>query len=190
MDPLDLDIYLSQIAAGDSDAFGRWVAATEFPLRRLLRRYAAVVDVESVLQEALLRTWQVAPRVTTDGKPNALLRLALRIAVNLAIDAARRHRRSEADVEALLAAPREIYTPTPPDPFLRAALLECRQKLPKKLGAALTARLQNGASEPDSQLARRLKMQLNTFLQNVTRARRFLADCLRRRGINLEDELA
>jgi hypothetical protein len=33
-------------------------------------------------------------------------------------------------------------------------------------------------------------MRLNTFLQNIVRARRLLADCLRRRGIDLAVELA
>jgi hypothetical protein len=33
-------------------------------------------------------------------------------------------------------------------------------------------------------------MRLNTFLQNVTRARRLLAQCLRRGGVDLERELA
>ncbi len=78
--------------------------------------------------------------------------------------------------------------PAPPDPFLRRARFECEKKLPKKLGAALRARLASGGAEPDAVLARRLKQRLNTFLQNVTRARRLIAQCLRRSGIDLERE--
>jgi hypothetical protein len=39
-------------------------------------------------------------------------------------------------------------------------------------------------------LAERVRMRPNTFLQNVTRARRLLADCLRRRGVDLALELS
>lgn len=186
---LDLDCHLQAIVAGDSRAFGRWVAGAELPLRAELRRFAAIVDVEAVLQEALIRTWQVAPRVTADGRPNALLRLAQRIARNLAIDLVRRPRSSGQDVQALLEAGTELVAPKAPDPFLRSAVLECKAKLPKKMAAALDARITSAGAEPDSLLARRLKMQLNTFLQNVTRARDLIARCLRRAGVDLEQEL-
>lgn len=33
-------------------------------------------------------------------------------------------------------------------------------------------------------------MRLNTFLQNFTRARKLLADCLKRAGVTLAEELA
>ena len=62
--------------------------------------FAAVVDVEAVLQESLLRVWQVAPRFDADGGPNGLLRLAIRIARNLAVSELRRtrtRRRSRTD---------------------------------------------------------------------------------------------
>jgi RNA polymerase sigma-70 factor (ECF subfamily) len=183
----DLDSELSAIVAGDSRAFARWVAGAELPLRAELRRFAAVVDVEAVLQEALLRTWQVAPRFTPDSEPNALLRLSSRIARNLAIDHARRERKRSDDSSAVENV---SVAPASPDPLLRRVLLECEAKLPKKLGAALRARLASGGAESDAVLARRLKLRLNTFLQNVTRARRLLAQCLRRSGVDLERELA
>lgn len=187
MSARDLDVELGAIVAGDSRAFARWVAGAEVPLRAELRRFAAVVDVEAVLQEALLRTWQVAPRLTRDSEANALLRLSLRIARNLAIDHARRDRARLDDASAIENA---STAPASPDPLLRRVLLECEAKLPKKLGAALRARLASGGAEPDAVLARRLKLRVNTFLQNVTRARRLLAQCLRRSGVDLERELA
>lgn len=87
---LDLDFHLAAIALGDALAFTRWVAAAEAPIRGSLCKFAARVDVEVVVQETLLRMWQVAPRVVRDGQANALLRLALRTARNLAIDDLRR----------------------------------------------------------------------------------------------------
>ena len=89
---IDLDAHLPSIASGDAPAFGRWLAGAEEPVRRSLRSFAAVVDAEAVLLETLLRVWQVAPRVERDGQPNALLRVALRIARNAAIDEVRRAR--------------------------------------------------------------------------------------------------
>lgn len=186
---LDLDVHLDAIVAGDSRAYARWVAGAELALRAQLRRFAAVVDVEAVVQETLLRTWQVAPRLVRDGKPNGLLRLSLRIAHNLAVDLSRRPRTEPTDVEAAVDWDGEHVRPKAPDPFLRDALVECHRKLPKRPASALAARLASGGAEPDKKLAARLGMQLNTFLQNVTRARRLLAECLRRRGIDLDAEL-
>jgi RNA polymerase sigma-70 factor (ECF subfamily) len=63
-------------------------------------------------------------------------------------------------------------------------LQACREKLPGKPARALEARL--AAVEPDALLARRLGMTLNTFLQNFTRARRLLADCLRKHRVEVQ----
>jgi RNA polymerase sigma-70 factor (ECF subfamily) len=76
-----------------------------------------------------------------------------------------------------------------PDPFLRQAIERCREQLPRKPALALEQRLESGGGEPDAVLANRVGMRLNTFLQNFTRARRFLLDCLRARGVDLEAEL-
>src|SRR5262245_19912560 len=98
---LDLDIHLPAIADGDAAAFARWLAAAEAPLRECLRPYCTRVDAEAILQEALLRIWQVAPRHTPDGSPNSLFRLGIRIARNLAIDEIRKTRADPVDDEAM-----------------------------------------------------------------------------------------
>ena len=188
------DELLVAIGAGDAEVFARWLAGAEGRLRASLRSFAARVDVEAVLQEALLRVWQVAPRIVPDGRPDALLRLAIRIARNLAVSELRRNRLEPLEIEALerLAGSDEDLSPGPDrgsDPMLRRAIEECRRMLPRKPAAALQARLDGGGVEPDERLAEGLHMRRNTFLQNVTRARRFLADCLRRRGIDLAMEL-
>jgi RNA polymerase sigma-70 factor (ECF subfamily) len=187
----DLDPHLPQIAAGDADAFGRWLALAEPQLRAGLRAFAAQVDTEAVLQEALLRVWQVAPRVKPDGRPNALLRLAVRVARNLAVDEARRagfraplgDEGLAAQLDALAAG----AEPEPPDPLLRRLIARCREKLAAKPRAALDARLHASGAEPDATLAAALGMRLNTFLQNVGRARKALAECLRRGGAALPE---
>jgi len=190
--PIDLDRFLPDIVAGDSTAFGQWLAGAEFSLRATLHKFAALVDVEAVLQEALLRTWQVAPRFHADGKANGLLRLAASIARNLAIDMARRHRAQfhetlPEEVDEMFLGDR---APRGSDPFLRRALVECHERLPEQPKRALAERLTRGGSESDLVLAKRVKMQVNTFLQNITRARRLLSECLRKRGIDLSVELA
>lgn len=181
------------IAQRDADAFGRWLAGAEAPLRAGLRRFAAQVDVEAVLQEALLRVWQVAPKVTLDGRPDALLRLAFRVARNLAVDEARRAgfraTLGEDDLVRLLDARAGDVAPEAPDPLLRRLIAGCREKLGKQPRAALDARLHAGGSEPDADLAAALGMKLNTFLQNVGRARKALAECLRRGGVALPEHV-
>ena len=186
----DLDTHLPYIVAGDPDAFARWVAGAEFRVRASLTSVSGSVDVESVVQETLLRVWQVAPRVEPDGRPNCLLRLAVRIARNLAVSDLRR-RRVRPEVVARLEAKTvdDSVDPAPPDPMLRQAIADCREKLPGKPATALDARL-HGPGTPDKTLATQVGMKLNTFLQNVSRARKLLAQCLQRRGVDLDAELA
>jgi RNA polymerase sigma-70 factor (ECF subfamily) len=189
----DLDEHLPAIRAGDADAFARWLAGAELAVRDSLRSFAAVVDAEAVLQEALLRVWQVAPRFEPDGRPNALLRFAVRVAKNLALSERRRTRTRSADEDALeraLAEDADLAPRAPVDPMLRRVIVTCRDALPEKPALALTARLDAAGSEPDDTLAERLGMRKNTFLQNFTRARKLLFECLERHGIDLRAELA
>ncbi len=189
---MNLDRYLPGVMAGDADAFAKWMIEAEGPLRRSLAPLAAKVDAEAVLQEALLRVWQVAPRFTPDGRDNGLLRLAVRIARNLAISELRRThgRAAEADelerrLEQVAVAPR-----SPPDPHLRRLIEDCRQKLPDQPRRALAARLEAEGSLSDARLAEDLGMKKNTFLQNFGRARKLLKACLQGLGVNVEEELA
>jgi len=189
----DLDTYLPRISAGDATAFGQWLASAEPILRDSLRSFASRVDTEAVLQEALLRLWQVAPRTVPDGRPNSFLRLGFRIAKNLAISEARRARTSPMEpVQLAESVAQNLDDPEPrfPDPLLRRVIEACRDRLPKKPALALSARLGSGGNEPDATLAERLHMRTNTFLQNITRARKLLLECLKTQGIDVVQELA
>jgi DNA-directed RNA polymerase specialized sigma24 family protein len=178
---VDLDQEFDSIVAGDSAAFARWVAGAELALRLSLARFATHVDVEVAVQEALLRTWQVAPRLERDSKGNTLLRFATRAAHNLALDELRRHRGgTSAPIEEVAMVP-----PVEPDPFLRRAVAQCRDRLPAQPAKVLQARLASEGAEPDAALAAELGMKLNTFLKNFGRARQLLLDCLGRKGIAL-----
>ncbi|MBN1605916.1 MAG: hypothetical protein JW940_04755, partial [Polyangiaceae bacterium] len=176
---VDLDPYFDAIVAGDSAAFARWVAGAELALRLSLVRFATQVDVEVVVQEALLRTWQVAPRLERDGKGNTLLRFATRAARNLALDEVRRRR----DGSFTPGEEAAIVPPLEPDPLLRRAVADCRDRLPAQPAKVLDARLAAEGAEPDAALANELGMKLNTFLKNFGRARQLLLDCLGRKGI-------
>ena len=182
---------LGAMASGDAHAFARWASSVEQPLRGSLRAFAASVDTEAVLQETLLRIWQVAPRFTHDGKPNALLRFAMRTARNVAVSEWRRQGRADQQeaLEQHLSAELTI-APITPDPHLREQIVKCREKLPGKPKVALEQRLVSDGTEDDSVLAQRIGMSLNTFLQNFTRARKFLKECLEKAGIHLDGELS
>ncbi len=180
----DLDQYLAGIVAGDPRAFASWVAGAEPRVRGNLRSFAARVDTEAVVQETLLRVWQVAPKFKPDGRPDALLRFAMRIARNLAISEVRRARVEPTEAQRLEAAMPPV-SPAMPDPMLRELIALCRQKLPARPAAALRQRLLNRGNRPDADLAAAVNMRLNTFLQNVRRARLALADCLAEQGVQL-----
>ena len=136
----DLDTHLPLIAAGDAEAFARWMAGgAEARIRLSLSSFARSVDVEAVVQEALLRTWQVAPKFTPDGAPTGLVRLSIRIARNAAVSELRKlsTRATAADNAALESDP----APLPPDPLLRETIGDCVEKLPGKPRSAFEARI-------------------------------------------------
>jgi RNA polymerase sigma factor (sigma-70 family) len=186
---MDLDVHLPGIYARDPMAFARWMSACEPSVRESLRSFVTVVDVEAVLQEALLRVWRASPCFTPDGQPNALLRFAVRVARNLAISEVRRTKARPVEDETLerMTPPEE---PAPPDPMLRGAIAECHGRLPEQPRRALDARLASDGSTDDVALAASLSMRLNTFLQNFGRARKLLAECLEKHGIRVAEELA
>lgn len=185
----DLDIYLQTIVSGDADAFADWVSGAEYRLRASLRSFAAHVDVEAVLQETLLRIWQVAPRFQPDGRPDALLRLGIRIARNLAVTEMRRLSVHSEVIRATTDGAVQSTNRGTPDPFLRRVIMECRRLLPPMPAQALAQRLESVGRAPDETLAANLGMKLNTFLQNITRARKLLAECLRKQGVDLQEEM-
>lgn len=179
------DPHLSGIVAGEPAAFAAWLVGAEPRVRESLRSFAAVVDTEAVLQEAMLRVWQVAPKLEGDGKPHALLRFAIRVARNQALMELRRKKvRPSSALEPELGVDVAVE-PAAPDPLLRRLIVMCREKLPRKPAAALAARLSGGARS-DDELAAGLNMKRNTFLQNFTRARKLLASCLQASGVVLE----
>ena len=173
---------------GDRDQFAIWMGMVEIPLRRSLSRLAGSVDVEVVVQETLLRMWLVAQDVqrVLEGD-SASLKYAFRVARNVALEEMRRHRRDRfVDLDVLDTLPEGRYDPDPPDPALRRAIRECVKRLPSKPRSAMSARVREG-TRPDRELAAGLRMKVNTFLQNIVRARRLLRDCLERRGVRLEE---
>jgi RNA polymerase sigma factor (sigma-70 family) len=173
---------LQRIKDRDPNAFAEWLAGAEHRLRASLSRFARTVDTEAVMQECLLTVWQVAPRVEPDGKPDSLLRYAIRIAHNLALREIRRTRPDVVDPEVIAESISDILVPEVSQyDELRSTIDRCQEQLPIKPREAISARLA-GAGIPDKHLARTVGMTLNTFLQNIRRARLALAKCLRKHG--------
>jgi len=186
---MDLDVYLPGILQPHPMAFAHWMSACEPNVRESLRSFVTVVDVEAVLQEALLRVWHAAPHFVPDGQANALLRFAVRVARNLAISEVRRTKARPTDDDALERMAPQVE-PIEPDPMLREAIADCHRRLPDKPQQALDARLRSDGQTDDAALAASLSMRLNTFLQNFTRARKLLAECLEKKGVRIAEELA
>ena len=178
------DAHLEAIAAGDQDAFALWVAAAEPRIRLSLHRFSRYVDTEVVVQETLLRMWQLAPRFTPDGKPDALLRFAMVTARNLAITEARKNGR-RLTAEQLSDEPEVIGPGEHSDDTLRETVKRCMRDLPRRPKRALRTRFRTSYVS-DAALASELGMTINTFFQNVRRGRQALLECLQRHGITLE----
>ncbi len=185
-----VDALFARVRRGDVEAFAEWMGSVELPIRLSLRHYARAVDVESIVQETLMRMWILA----RDGRrefsgENASLRFALGMARNLARAEARRLGR---EVHLPAGEEQEIVTEPdpPPDPALRRAILDCIAELAGRPHRALMARMAAAGLIPDRDLARRAGMTLNTFLQNIVRARRQVRGCLEGKGIRLREVLS
>lgn len=172
---------------GNIESFTAWVRLVEMPLRRGLRSFSRSVDVEVVLQEGLLRMWILAPSLALSGT-NASLRYALVLVHRLAISEERRRgRRREVPLEDVQEAADLPAAPdSPSDPRLRAIILGCIEKLPAGPRRALLKRLEDDGTA-DRERAGALGMKLNTFFQNIVRARRSVRSCLEKNGVRREE---
>ena len=185
-----VDALFARARMGDREGFAEWMGCVERPIRLALRRFATAVDVEGVVQETLMRMWILAhDRSRTLEGENASLRFAIGMARNIAASEARRIGR------IAYVAPGELPEPAvPPDPEpdagLRRAILECLEALVNRPREALLARLRWQPQETDARIAARLHMTVNTFLQNIVRARRQMADCLAGKGISVTEMLS
>jgi DNA-directed RNA polymerase specialized sigma24 family protein len=168
------------------EAFGRWMALVERPLRASLRRFARAVDVESLMQETFLRVWVLLRNGdrTLEGD-DASLRFALRIGRNVALEEVRRARldRMVALDEIDPSAEPSVEPAPVRDPGLLRAIKDCVDRLSGKPREAMLARLGRGHELPDRDLAASIGMAVNTFLQNVVRARKAVAACLEGKGL-------
>ena len=88
---IEIDQIFEQAGRGPVSLQG-WMTAVEIPLRRSLRDFASVVDVESVMQDALTQMWVMAQG---DERPSLSGENA---SIWLAIDRARNVTRMSADV--------------------------------------------------------------------------------------------
>jgi DNA-directed RNA polymerase specialized sigma24 family protein len=182
-----IDAAFRRAGFGDADAFAEWMSLVEDPLRRSLARFARAVDVEVVVQETFLRMWLIArePARRLEGE-NASLRFAFRVAQNVAHEELRHTRLHPLiDENAVDQLPEFRLEPAFPDPSLGKAIRECIDRLPTQPKTALNSRIQDGHL-PDRDLAQKARMKLNTFLQNIVRARKLMAACLEARGVRLE----
>lgn len=184
----ELDGLWEQASRSDPRAFGQWAGRVERPVRLYLRPWAASVDVECIVQEALLRMWL---RANDDGAEpltgeNASLRWCCRVAWNLARNESRkRARETVTDPQEMPEV--SVDPEEPSSPGLRQAIADCVQALGEKLRSALLARLEDRGLSGDVAIAESLAMTKNTFLQNIVRARKQVAACLGGKGVAIEE---
>ncbi len=186
----EIDRFFARVCEGDHRAFAEWMGRVERPIRLALRSFARAVDVESVVQETLTRMWLYAQDRGGELKgEDASLRFAIGMARNIARSEARRLGRMKYLPPEDLPEP-GVEPDPPPDPGLRKAIMECLEKVAKKPLQALRARLEAAGMVPDRDVATGLGMTINTFLQNITRARRQVAECLEGKGVSLREILS
>jgi len=183
----EIDELFAQVRDGNSVAFAEWAGRVERPVRLSVMRYARAVDLEVVVQDCLLRMWLLATSPRELEGENASLRMAIAVARNVAREELRRTRRDvHAPLEDVENALEVMVEPSPaPDPGLARAIRECLEKLPGRSRTALLKRIEHGATQPDCDLAASLGLKLNTFLQHIVRARKRMAECLARKGVEM-----
>lgn len=186
----DTETLFAAARDGDPEAFAEWMGRVERPIQASLRRFAQAIDLEVVMQETFARMWVFARDVSRKLEgPNASLRFALRVARNVALEEVRRARLGRmVSLESLTDTPEpETMDDPPAAPGLMGVIRACVEALPRRPREAILLRMKLGAAFPDGELAPHLKMTVNTFLQNIVRARRQVARCLREHGVALEE---
>ena len=174
---------LEAIARRDQDAFSRWFARCEIPLKRSLRNFAEVVDVEAVIQDTAIKVWEGASKIEPDGRPECLLRWALTVARNAARNAATR----AGHQVPLEVHPEDAGAPVvvAGDPILRVRIRRCLEQLRTNPRRVLAARLADSGQRRDRDLATSMGMSFDAFRQNLARGRHALEQCLRGFGIDV-----
>lgn len=148
-------------------------------LRRSLSWARHLVDTESVVQQALLITWNNAPRIEPRTTSDPLLAYAIRVARNEALREIPPRDTPPVDMD---------QEPTEPEvlsPLFRAGVSRCFDLLPDRPKIVLRVRIEDGGTSTDEELARHLGMTKGTYQQNLHRARVTIQDCLHRHGIEV-----
>jgi len=185
----DYDIEVAEleaIARRDREAFSRWFARCEIPLKRSLRSFAQTADVEAIVQETAIKLWQDPSKIRPDGGSGFLLRWARVVARNAARNAAKRPA-NRLDHHASMPPDDEIVAHVLPmsDLFLRTRIQQCLERLPIRQQRGFRARLDNGGSRKDRELAESIDMSFDVFRQTITRGRKALIKCLRSFNIDV-----
>ncbi len=178
---------LQAIADGDKEAFCRWFARCEIPLKRSLRSFAQAVDVEAVVQETGLKLWKDPSRITPDGRTGFLLRWGITVARNEARNYVKRTGRQVALEEHPEVAGATVNMAG--DPILRARIRQCLEHLQTHQQRAFQARLDDGGKRADRDLAASIGMSFDVFRQNMTRGRKALVKCLSSFNIDVMEYL-
>ena len=177
----EADLLFEVARRGDAEAFANWMALVEHPVRGSLRRFARAIDAESALQETFLRMWRASQdRGRAFVGENASLRFTLRVARIVALEEVRRGKLDHpVSLDDLDPSSEPSIDPMPPfDEGLLKAIKDCVSRLRGKPRDALLTRLVRGHEQSDRDNAATLGMAVNTFLQNVVRARKSVAACL------------
>jgi DNA-directed RNA polymerase specialized sigma24 family protein len=189
--PNDNDLEVAEwqaIVRRDEDAFKRWLERIEITLRRSLRSFATVVDVEVVVQETAIRVWDLASTIVPDGRPAFLARWAATVARRKALNEVKRAQREvpldessdRFDTQSVQAGA---------DPFLRARIHSCHERLPTALRRVIDMILADGGQRPGRECAAESRISHDAFRQNLARGRRALVNCLKEHGIDIREYL-
>jgi RNA polymerase sigma factor (sigma-70 family) len=193
------------IARRDPDAFGRWFARHDIPLKRSLRTFSRDVDVEAIVQDTAIRVWERASTIVPDGRPAFLMRWATTVAKNNARNEVKRATCSTPPGSHGDNDPPRVRRQLPlaegdhhldttfavvgSDPWLRARILRCLEELSPILRRAIDAVLAEGGQRPYREVAAARGMSHDSLRQNLKRARNALEQCLGLSGIALREYL-
>lgn len=171
---------MHRLAQRDAQALAQLAERyAHIPWRIACRMLDDISEAEDIAQEAMLKLWNI--QGGWDASGSGIAAWLTRVATNLCIDRIRRRRTVSDDSLAERADEAPLADTNIEKDEMRAAIVECIQRLPERQRGAII--LTYYEDQPNRDAARAMDMKIKAFESILLRARLSLRKCAEAMGI-------